>query len=83
MDPSSATRDSSPRKASELVMSQSLSRSSKPSRRSLSAGVSFVPGALFSPSGRFGHCLRLNAGFALDDAVLARLAGVGRTMGNG
>ncbi len=49
----------------------------------LSAGVSFVPGALFSPSGRFGHCLRLNAGFALDDAVLARLAGVGRTMGNG
>jgi DNA-binding transcriptional MocR family regulator len=46
----------------------------------LAAGVSFVPGALFSPSGRFGHCLRLNAGFALDDGVLARLAAVGQRL---
>ncbi len=48
--------------------------------KALAAGVSFVPGALFSPSGRFGHCLRLNAGFALDEPVLARLAEVGRQL---
>ena len=34
-------------------------------------GVDFVPGVMFSASGRYGNCLRLNAGFP----VTARTAG--------
>ena len=47
--------------------------------KALAAGVSFVPGRCFR-QWPFGHCLRLNAGFALDEPVLARLAEVGRQL---
>ena len=45
--------------------------------RALDAGVSFAPGALFSASGKFDHCLRLNCAVRWDQRVeraLARLA---------
>lgn len=45
--------------------------------RALDAGVSFAPGALFSASGKFDHCLRLNCAVRWDSRVeraLARLA---------
>ncbi|MFP1683144.1 PLP-dependent aminotransferase family protein [Alloalcanivorax sp. C16-1] len=45
--------------------------------RALEAGVSFAPGALFSASGKFDHCLRLNCAVRWDQRVeraLARLA---------
>ena len=39
-------------------------------------GVEFVPGAMFSASGRYGNCLRLNAGYpftAATEAAIRRL----------
>ncbi|GAA5110068.1 PLP-dependent aminotransferase family protein [Alloalcanivorax gelatiniphagus] len=45
--------------------------------RALEAGVSFAPGALFSASGKFNHCLRLNCAVRWDARVeraLGRLA---------
>lgn len=45
--------------------------------RALDAGVNFAPGALFSASGKFDHCLRLNCAVRWDNRVeraLARLA---------
>jgi len=50
-------------------------------RKAIAAGVAFVPGDLFSPSGLYRNCLRLNCGNpwseTLDDAVkrLGKLAG--------
>lgn len=46
-------------------------------------GMSYVPGTIFSPSGRFGHCLRLNGGFDFDRDALARLARLGRRLTTG
>ncbi len=46
-------------------------------------GVSYVPGAIFSAGGRFGHCLRLNAGFDFDERAVAQLAALGRRFGAG
>ena len=49
--------------------------------QALSAGIAFVPGDLFSPSGRFRDCLRLSCGHPwsprFDDAIerLGRMAG--------
>ena len=31
-------------------------------RRAIAAGIAFVPGDLFSPSGLYRNCLRLNCG---------------------
>jgi DNA-binding transcriptional MocR family regulator len=45
--------------------------------RALDAGVNFAPGALFSASGKFDYCLRLNCAVRWDNRVeraLARLA---------
>lgn len=39
------------------------------SERALEAGVSFAPGALFSASGKFGNCLRLNCAVHWDARV--------------
>lgn len=43
------------------------------------AGVDFVPGALFSASGRYGNCLRLNCGYPVTPAIesaVRRLGGL-------
>lgn len=40
-------------------------------------GYGFVPGAVFSPSGRFDHCLRLTAAHPLDAARAAGLQHIG------
>jgi DNA-binding transcriptional MocR family regulator len=45
--------------------------------RARRAGVAFVPGALFSASGRFGNCLRLNAGQALTPQMQGAVARLG------
>lgn len=37
--------------------------------RASRSGVDFVPGALFSASGRYGNCLRLNAGYPVTAAT--------------
>lgn len=42
-------------------------------------GVQFVPGAMFSASGRYGNCLRLNAGYPVTvatEAAIRRLGGL-------
>ncbi|ASK34589.1 aminotransferase-like domain-containing protein [Alloalcanivorax mobilis] len=47
------------------------------SEQALEAGISFAPGALFSASGKFDHCLRLNCAVRWDQRVeraLMRLA---------
>ncbi len=41
------------------------------------AGCTFPPGAVFSPAGRFEHCLRLTAGHPLDGVRLAGLRRLG------
>lgn len=52
--------------------------------RALAAGVAYVPGALFSPSGMYRNCLRLNCGNphtpAIEDAV-RRLGAIFKTGG--
>lgn len=45
--------------------------------RARRAGVAFVPGALFSASGRYGHCLRLNGGQLLTPQLQAAVARLG------
>jgi len=41
-------------------------------------GVDFVPGALFSASGRYGNCLRLNCGFPVSAETSAAIRQLGR-----
>lgn len=46
-------------------------------RRAVAEGMAFAPGTLFSPTGAFDDCLRLNCGFPLTDSrrnALARIA---------
>jgi DNA-binding transcriptional MocR family regulator len=43
-------------------------------------GVDFVPGAMFSASGRYGNCLRLNAGYPFTAATAAAIANLGALM---
>jgi DNA-binding transcriptional MocR family regulator len=45
------------------------------------AGVDFVPGALFSASGRYGNCLRLNCGFPVTAAVETAVRRLGELVG--
>lgn len=40
-------------------------------------GADFVPGAMFSASGRYGNCMRLNAGYPFTSATAAAIAGLG------
>ncbi len=40
-------------------------------------GVQFVPGAMFSASGRYGNCLRLNAGYPVTAATEAAIRRLG------
>ncbi len=46
--------------------------------RALAAGISFTPGRLFSPRGRYGHCLRLAAAQPWEPRIEAALAELGR-----
>jgi DNA-binding transcriptional MocR family regulator len=39
--------------------------------------VEFVPGAMFSASGRYGNCLRLNAGYPVTAATEAAIRRLG------
>ncbi len=45
--------------------------------RALAAGISFTPGRLFSPQGRYGNCLRLAAAMPWDSRVEGALAVLG------
>ena len=47
-------------------------------RRALEVGIGVMPGELFSPSGTYRHCLRLNAGFPLTAERERALARLGR-----
>ncbi len=51
--------------------------------QALKAGISFTPGRLFSPQGKYGHCLRLAAALPWDARVEAALAELGRLAGKG
>lgn len=44
----------------------------------IAAGVGYVPGVLFSPSGLYRHCLRLNCGHPFSPAIEAAVATLGR-----
>jgi DNA-binding transcriptional MocR family regulator len=44
-------------------------------------GVDFVPGALFSASGRYGNCLRLNCGFPVTAGTKAAIRRLGALAG--
>lgn len=46
--------------------------------RSFAAGVSFAPGALFSASGKYGNCLRLNCAVHWDSRVERALISLAR-----
>jgi DNA-binding transcriptional MocR family regulator len=45
--------------------------------RATRIGVEFVPGAMFSASGRYGNCLRLNAGYPVTAATEAAIRRLG------
>jgi DNA-binding transcriptional MocR family regulator len=49
--------------------------------RALAAGISFTPGRLFSPQGKYGNCMRLAAALPWDARVEAALAELGRLAG--
>ena len=51
--------------------------------KALKAGISFTPGRLFSPQGKYGHCLRLAAALPWDARVEGALAELGRLAGRG
>jgi DNA-binding transcriptional MocR family regulator len=42
------------------------------------AGISLAPGPMFSPSGGFGHCVRINTGHPLDARAIAAIRQVGK-----
>jgi DNA-binding transcriptional MocR family regulator len=46
--------------------------------KALAAGISFTPGRLFSPQGKYGNCLRLAAALPWDARVEGALAELGR-----
>lgn len=46
--------------------------------KALAAGISFTPGHLFSPQGRYAHCLRLAAALPWSERVDGALAELGR-----
>jgi DNA-binding transcriptional MocR family regulator len=46
-------------------------------------GIDFVPGPLFSASGRYRNCLRLNCGLPVTPAVEAAVRGLGAMLANG
>jgi DNA-binding transcriptional MocR family regulator len=43
--------------------------------------VDYVPGPLFSASGHYGNCLRLNAGYPVTDATRAAIRRLGKLLG--
>jgi DNA-binding transcriptional MocR family regulator len=45
--------------------------------RALERGISIAPGPIFSATGRFRHCLRLNCGHPLDEGVLRAVRALG------
>ena len=47
-------------------------------RLALAQGISIAPGPIFSASGRFGNCIRLNYGTPMDKVQLAAM----QTLGN-
>lgn len=47
-------------------------------RRALEAGISLMPGQLFSADRRFGHCIRLNFGAADAPALQAATRRLGQ-----
>lgn len=49
--------------------------------QALARGISFTPGCLFSPHGKYGNCLRLAAALPWDARVEAALAELGRLAG--
>lgn len=49
--------------------------------KALAAGISFTPGRLFSPQGKYGNCLRLAAALPWDARVEGALAELGRLAG--
>lgn len=51
--------------------------------QALAAGISFTPGRLFSPQGKYDNCLRLAAALPWDARVEAALAELGRLAGRG
>lgn len=51
--------------------------------RALVAGISFTPGRLFSPQGRYGNCLRLAAAMPWDSRVEGALAMLGTMAAKG
>jgi DNA-binding transcriptional MocR family regulator len=46
-------------------------------RRAIAENIAFVPGDLFSPSGLYRNCLRLNCGYPWSDAVAAAVKRLG------
>ncbi len=44
----------------------------------LEKNVSFAPGAIFSPTGRYQNCMRLNAGFAWSERIESAIQTLGR-----
>jgi DNA-binding transcriptional MocR family regulator len=49
--------------------------------KALASGISFTPGRLFSPQGKYGNCLRLAAALPWDARVEGALAELGRLAG--
>jgi DNA-binding transcriptional MocR family regulator len=47
-------------------------------RQAMAAGISIAPGPMFSASGAFGNCMRINYGHPFDARVAAALAQLGR-----
>lgn len=46
--------------------------------KALKSGICFVPGDMFSASGRFGHCLRLSCGHGWNDRIKNGLMKLGK-----
>lgn len=51
--------------------------------KALAAGISFTPGRLFSPQGKYANCLRLAAALPWEARVEGALAELGRLAGQG
>jgi DNA-binding transcriptional MocR family regulator len=49
--------------------------------QAIASGISFVPGQLFSPSGRYRNCLRLNCGHPWDARFEQAIARLGQLIG--
>ncbi|MDP2108408.1 MAG: PLP-dependent aminotransferase family protein, partial [Rhodocyclaceae bacterium] len=51
-------------------------------RHAIAAGIAFVPGDLFSPSGLYRNCLRLNCGNPWSAAIEAAVKRLGELAGS-